>query len=116
MSENVHYHGIIKKVSLKMDQTLEQKCYQILIDNNIKIDKKYYDSYLDQVTDYLSDKYLYNKKTNTLYEYLSLEYSDPDNCHCSLKFIDDDIFEFDSIFYNGSTCLDEMINDELNKL
>lgn len=50
---------------------------------------------------------------NDVYEILYKEDHEPDDCYCDLKYNPDNTIDFSTSFYNGGTCLNEMLEEAL---
>lgn len=72
---------------------------------------QYYESYKEYLCNYHDDEYcLLNGK---LYEIVKLEDSYPEDCYCNVTNNPDGTISFDTVFYDGGTCWEEMVEDEL---
>ena len=110
MSSYETHSGILKKVDTDnvrqylFDLTNDSK----ILDEDYDIDEFIYDNSLQE-------KYIVLK--NGLYEWLEHEckYDEEDN-FCDLKENEDKTISVHAQFYNGGTFLDEILNDEFDKL
>ena len=102
------HRGVLKKVDTDdvrqylFDLTNEKTIF----DEDYDVNEFIYDNHLE-------DKYIMLK--NGLYEWLEHEckYDDEDD-FCNLKENQDKTISIYAQFYNGGTCLNEILNEELN--
>ena len=116
MSDYEHQRGRIIKVVSEEGITLHQHCLNILEEKGIKYDEnyKYYDNPEEQVGDELYEKYVILQ--GELYEYLELVDEDPYESFAHVEEGDNGEIRFHSRYYNGGTCLSEMLDEALGKL
>jgi len=111
MSKTKVYSG--KFVQLVPDTwTLEDYCKFIADCENLNL-TDYYESYLDLITNEMSEKYFTYK--DKLYMFLNITEGDADDSFIKIN-QSGRIYEFTTSFYNGVTCLSEMIEEGLDKL
>lgn len=74
---------------------------------------EYYESYKEYLCNYHDDEYcILNGK---LYEIVKLEDSDPEDYYCHITNNPDGTISFETMFYDGGTCWQEMVEDELSE-
>lgn len=72
---------------------------------------EFYDTYKEYLCNYYDNDYcLLNDK---MYEIVKLEDSYPEDCYCNITNNPDGTISFDTVFYDGGTCWEEMVEDEL---
>ena len=97
---------IIKLLPLE-NETLEEQAKRIL---NCELNTRWYDTFLNQLLD--TDGYFIIG--TTIYQSIithNMGYDD----YCIIEKIDDNKYSFVTSFYNGGTCLGEMLDEELRK-
>lgn len=111
MSRQQTFKGSFVKVDLG-DNTLEEQC-QLICNGYSIFEYSYYDSW----TEYLKDEF-YNEYfivNNKLYKYLKKEEIDSNDSYVNIE-KEGEIYSFTTSFHNGGTCLEEMLEEGLNKL
>jgi len=109
MSDYESYKGTIKKIEREEGESLADQCKRICISR--KGDKlEYYEGLL---FDEFYDDYL--KINGELWEVVSKKAKDPDDSYCDIESNEDGTFSFNTRFYNGGTCLTEMIEDAIKE-
>lgn len=53
---------------------------------------------------------------NNIYRFNELKSLDPYGSYCNVQKIEEGKYKFETMFYNGGTCLSEMLSSELKKL
>jgi hypothetical protein len=105
--------GVIKKVDL-MYKTPEKYAKDLL--NGLGKDTlpTYYDSWIKYLCNEYYYEFLYIK--GTLFKFV--EYTDvsDESDYCHIKDNKDGTYSFITSFYNGGTCLQEMLEDGLKKI
>ena len=113
MSYTEYHHGKLKKIPMKMDDSLEQQCKRIVLEDNDSspIDDiiESYDSFEAYVRDYYSYEYMI--LNGRLYEVL--EYFQADEDEFDVWEDEDGIINYNGSFYNGGTSLYEVLENEL---
>lgn len=108
MSHTESHSGKLRKVILE-NQTINEYFKSIWITKGFPEDK--YD-YLDFMDEYCEVYFVVN---NNIYEVIEhIELDDEDGC--TLYHNVDGTISFNTMFYNGGTCFQEMIEYELKKL
>ena len=111
MSDYESHAGKLKKVN-QYGEDLNVCFRRILNKNNIEIDSE--DSLEEQVMSEFHQKYIVSG--NDLYEIIEHEELDHSDSFAKLSKNEDGTISFFSTFYNGGTCLGEMLEDELKNL
>lgn len=107
MSNQQLIKGIITKLVPIKEESLEEQAKRLL---NSELNVKWYDTYLEQLLD--SNEYiLVGENIYQISEQIDLE--DYDFCH--LEEISFQKFSFITSFYNGGTCLTEVLQEKLLK-
>jgi len=109
MSDYESYTGKIKKVIPIMGETFEERCERLYHTKGGK--REYYEGIL--FDDFYDD---FIKVGEELYEVIEKIEIDPYDYYCNLVEHEDGTISFSTRYYNGGTCLSEMVEDELNKL
>jgi len=114
MSETKQYSGKIKLIPKHAHEDFQGQCKRMLGERfpDYEIHDSY--EYSSQLFD-VSHMGFVNNNTD-LYEIINLIEEDPNDCWIKMTKIDDGIFTFNTSYYNGGTCLDEMIEHGLKKL
>lgn len=110
MSDYRRVNGTLKLVEA---EDIEKYCEEI-IKSKPDFDEKrmgLYGTYEEYLCEYYYDEYcLLNGK---LYEIVKLENSDPEDYYCHITSNPDGTISFETVFYDGGTCWQEMVEDEL---
>jgi hypothetical protein len=111
MSDYESHKGKIRKVNQKGELMLGHMV-QIMKNNGDIIDES------NEILDTFMDKYYkkYFVVKGDLYEFVEHEEIENFDTFCTLTPNEDGTISFHSTFYNGGTCLSEMLEDELKKL
>lgn len=108
MSDYEHHIGKITEVVIK--ESLELTCKEIVENNELP---SYQDSYVEYLLDELYDEYLViNGKLYSVEKEAIDPYDDIQRLHKN----EDGTFSFEAKFYNGGTCLSEVLEDAFNKI
>lgn len=107
MSRQETIIGKIVKVIPQDNEDLEDQAKRIL---NCEFDSRWYDTFLCQLLD--SNNYII--VNNNIYKIIS-EHDMEDEDYCIINKIDENTYSFITSFYNGVTCLTEMVEEELRK-
>jgi hypothetical protein len=67
--------------------------------------------YENCIKDVYYDRYLI--VGDTWFEVLSVENLDIDDSYCNISEVSNGVYKFDTMFYNGGTCLSEMLEEGL---
>ena len=110
MSDYESHIGKIRKVIPNANETFEELSKRLSLENGCEEDL-YYEGYL---FDEFYDKFI--KVDKTIFEIFDHKEKDYDDCSCEITDNNNGTFSFSTRFYNGGTCLSEMIGDELKKL
>jgi len=113
MSYTEFHIGKLKPVDLEQ-KCLEDWCKKTLVLSGRTGISSYNHSWLEELQDVHYDKYYTYK--DKLYEFIDHTETEDETCFCKLILKEDGIVEFIASFYNGGTCLSEMLNDEFDKL
>lgn len=107
MSDYKAYTGKLKKIEFLNDnETLEELQYRAYLDFGGK--GKYYKNILFE--DFYDDFLIIE---NNLYKIMDLNETDPYDNYCIINKNEDSTFSFSTRFYNGGTCLSEMLEDTI---
>ena len=114
MSDYESIEGIIKSIPRKENEIdkdyferVTGSIYQKYNYSSDNIQEAIYDNNLD-------DKYIYIN--NQLYEFIEYRQINDYDSYCHLQKIDEDRIKFFTRFYNGGTCLSEMLESSLRKI
>lgn len=111
MSDYETHSGKIKKLIPFENESFEDQCKRLWILNG-ELEDEYDEGFLFEK---FYKKYL-NIKDKEIWEIFDhVDYGD-DDMYCRLFKNNDDSYSFDTRFYNGGTCITEMLEDELKKL
>jgi hypothetical protein len=110
MSEHVVLSGKVKKVKFLKNETLEEACKRILIENKIDLETKmeYYDNYVECLIEELYKKY--EIIDDEIFEIISCknhEYSDI----FEMKQNEDGTFDYLLSYYNGGCSFGEALQE-----
>lgn len=112
MSYVVMKKGKLNLIARLENETLENQCLRILNELDIELED-YYENPIEQLKGELSDEfYVYNDNLYSLY-YKSID--------TSYEIAEGDIredgsIEFLTMYYNGGTCLHEMLDEVMDKI
>ena len=110
MSDYESHSGKIRLVQANSDESFEDQCKRLWVENGKSLEN--YDE--GELFDEFYEKYL--KINGQIWEVFDHVEKDPYDASCTLNDNGNGTFSFDARFYNGGTCLSEMIRDGLNKL
>lgn len=105
-----YHYGKLKPVDKLENETFEEFAERICKEKNIDIDyvkSSGYDSFLEYILVEL--EYVYNGSCNVLYEIY--DHQSLEDEYFMFKEIGSNNFEFGGGFYNGGTCLTEVLED-----
>lgn len=105
MSEVVRYKGLIAPVPKNAGEELEEQCKRIAGGIDLP---KWVDSYREYLELECRDKYIV--VNDRLFRFEMLEDVDPYESHCTIN-RKDDMYEFDTTFYDGGCSLNEMLDE-----
>lgn len=111
MSDYESHEGKIRKVIPREGENFQELCKRISLEKGAK-EEDYYVGYL---FDELYDIYV-RGNDETLYEVFDHSKRDPSASYCDFIDNGDGTFSFSTMFYNGGTCLSEMLGKKLKKL
>ena len=108
MSDYETHLGTLRKIDLE-GFSLEEKCKQLCEQHNVPY-SKFYENYIELLTDMLDDWYIILNES--LYRIEDTSTNNDFLC----KIIDngDGSYSYYAHFYNGGTCLKECLEDEFN--
>ena len=110
MSDYETHYGTLREIDLG-GLTLEEKCKELCNQHNIELND-WYMSYKYMLEDRLSNWYII--LNNKIYR---IDDNEVDNdYYCILNENEDGSYNYYAHFYNGGTCLEECLEDELNKI
>lgn len=113
MSQTEMHIGILKKVPLLNDlETIEEVSNRLLIAVNVERDLDYTTAFEQLKSDFYYKYFIYKE---CLYEAIDEEFDDGDDI-CKAKEESDETISYSLRFYNGGTCMSEMMESALNKL
>ncbi len=107
MSDYESHSGKIRKVFPQVNENFEQLCKRLWVENGQKEDD--YDK--EQLFDEFYEKYL--KINNEIWEVVEHEDLDDEDMFCRLSRNSDGTVSFHTRYYNGGTCMSEMIEEAL---
>lgn len=105
MSETVVVTGKIQRLTTNEADTIEF-CNKYIADHNLQEDAKDYDDVIEYIHEVEAEKFMYLNKC--LYKVLEQTRHDDDD-YCHIQDLGDGIFSFYTKYYNGGTCLHEML-------
>lgn len=112
MSDYESHTGKIKKVEPRENESFEQLCRRLWVDNGQEIEQ--YKDEGDLFGEFY-EKYL-NVNDESVWEIVDHEDNgDDEDSFCKLHDNKDGTFSFHTRFYNGGTCMSEMLEYELKK-
>lgn len=112
MSDYESHTGKLRKVEPKENETFEQLCKRLWIENG-KPEDEYREGGLFGE---FYEKYI-NDNDETVWEIFDHEdLGDADDMFCRISDNKDGTYSFHTRFYNGGTCLSEMIEDEIGNI
>lgn len=108
MSDYETHYGTLRKIDLE-GLTLEEKCKELCDQHSVKLnDWGWYTSYTSLLRDRLNDWYVI--LNGTLYSIT--DHTIDNDCYCILNENEDGSYNYYARFYNGSTYLEECLEDE----
>lgn len=113
MSDYETHYGKLRKVDLQektIEEFFEQKCREESIDPN-----EWYESFEELYQNSTNNYYTYTRIGNDVWELFDHVRSG-DLDHANLINNNDGSYTLSTTFYNGGTCLSEIIEEELSKL
>lgn len=114
MSETELHIGKLRKIDLKLGQTLEDFYKEKLKEVDVLKLRSYDNDWLDAFLDEYHNKYIV--VNNIIYEIYEHEEKNPYRDINILNKNADGTYSFTMMFYNGGTCLSECLEDEILKL
>jgi hypothetical protein len=111
MSSDEQWQGILTKVTKLKNEDLNTLCKRILKENGLKEDKKCYDDAIEQIQYDIDEKYIVYK--DDVYLINKKDITDDGDCFIKFSKNNNGSINFHTRFYNGGTCLSEMIKDGL---
>lgn len=112
MSETENHKGKLRIVPLLDGESLEEQCQRIAIVNNFEFDSRYHYTWKECINDEGYNKFIVVK--NILFEIY--DHKRFDDYSFEITEDPDGTYSFVGSFYNGGTCLNEILEDELSKL
>lgn len=110
MSDYEAHIGKIRKIQPLENESFEDQCKRLYYEKGGK-SEDYYEGLL--FDEYYNDVFHIN---GVLYEIFEREEKDPYEYYCHMTDLGDGTYSFNTMFYNGGTCLSEMIEEALEKL
>lgn len=110
MSTMEKHIGILVLLDKLPNETLEMQCKRI---GNFDKLEGYNNNFVEQFLDECNG-YGYILLGKEIYKLQDTE-KDYDESYCHIQKLDNKTFSYDSAFYNGGTCLTEMIEEEFSK-
>lgn len=110
MSDYESHSGRLRLANAKENETFEQQCKRLWIENGQ--DEEDYEE--GELFSEFYEKYFHVK--GRVWEVFDHEESDDDDTFCKLHDNGDGTLTFHTRFYNGGTCMSEMVEDELEHL
>lgn len=114
MSEYEKTSGILTKIEV---EDIEEFAKSKLKEFGVYQDElpRYYDTYLEWLLDDYGDKFV--KLNNIIYKIDNfINIFDPEQDYCNLTKLDDGRILFDTMYYNGGCCWQEVVEDELENI
>jgi hypothetical protein len=111
MSEYERAKGKLKKVET---DNAEEYAKQILINKGNDLEQRptWDHTYFEWLTDQYDDEYV--KLNGELYTIEDFKYEfDPEPDYCNLIKLPDGTILFETVYYNGGTCWEEMVEDKI---
>lgn len=117
MSDTEFHSGKLLKIEKPESVTFEEFCKQLSAKNGVTELDSYNDSWYDQLMcDFLTQsKYFIDKKNEMFYELVDHYKSEDSDSFMKLFNNSDGTISFVGSFYNGGTCLEEMLEEALEK-
>lgn len=113
MSDYESHTGKLKKVLPNENETFEQLCKRLWIENGKQNESDYEEGSL--FSDF-SEKYI-NQKDKFVWEVFDHEeLGEEDDMFCNIHDNKDGTYSFHTRFYNGGTYLGEMLEDEIKNI
>ena len=114
MSETERIEGIIKPIP-RLEKETDKEYFERITKQNYQkydyepssIQEAIYDNDLHKKFIYIKDK---------IYEFVEYKKCDPYESYCNLQKLDNEKIKFSTSFYNGGTCLKEMLEEALETL
>ena len=114
MSQTETHFGKLRKVIIPENQTIEEWCKAKCLEMNITELPSYYDDWREVIKDQYSQKYFFiEDEIWEAFEHVECDEGDDINV---MNLNKDGTITFVMQFYNGGTCLGEMIEEGLNKI
>ena len=111
MSDYESHSGKLRLVEAKENETFEQQCKRLWIENGQ--DESEYEE--GELFSEFYEKYFHVKgRVWEVFEHE--EFGDDEDMFCRLHDNKDGTLSFHTRFYNGGTCMSEMVEDELEKV
>jgi len=116
MSRTEHIKGKMRPLPQAEGETVEDQCKKILERDypNVELDYPTKYDYKYQLIDEAYEKYVITEYT--IYEILEQKDIEDDDGYVTVTDNQDGTYEFDTRFYNGGTCLSEMLEMGLKKM
>jgi len=111
MSEMERKKGFLTAVVNVSGLSGEEMAEVICNTNGRKEKAKYTDTWLEQLDDDLSEEYYYSKEKDTIFK-MHIQSKDIDEWEEVAK-VNDDHYTFDCYYYNGGTCLSEILDNKV---
>ena len=116
MSEMEYHSGKLRKIPMKMDDSLEQQCRRIILELDPDLDLAYVSERYNSFEELMRDDYCQEYLVLNGRVYEILEHSQSDDDTFDVWQDENDIINFVGSFYNGGTCLNEMLEDSLKSM
>jgi hypothetical protein len=110
MSDYESHSGKLRLVEAKENETFEQQCKRLWVENG-EPEENYEEG---ELFSEFYEKYFQVK--GRVWEVFDHEESDDDDTFCKLNMNGDGTITFHTRFYNGGTCMSEMVEDELERI
>jgi len=109
MSETENHKGKLRIVPLLDGESLEEQCERICILNSCRFDQRYHNTWVDCLIDEAYSEFII--VNNILFEIY--DHKRFDDYSFEVTEDPDGTYSFVGSFYNGGTCLSEMLEDGL---
>lgn len=125
MSDYERYTGKLRCVGFDMSkEDVEKYCHNFYKDNYENTDElpkfciDWFDACNDKAYNYDEQNSFVYDKHKRLWLVVKVERSEMRDYYCDIRHVDDEPLEvnFDTTYYNGGTCWEEMVTDELNEI
>lgn len=111
MSDYEKHKGVVKKLNMNRDE-FEEYVKKYFEGNNIEFESKYYHSYIEQSLDLYPMRFV--QVNGDYYEIIDERLDENDIDYMHTKRIDDNTFEYETLYWNGCCSLHDNIIKGIN--